>query len=163
MVNQISRSTRIFDADACSHGACHRRHTLDDDALVQLFAGVLRWQWLHAQAVCPTHHGQAKYLCRLSSNRSPRLAYRSSPRFDLCIEDISCVYIQVKLRNSAPRKADVLLAAATEAKQGQQTGEQIENRDKQADGSHHVIALATIHNLAGLKQNQTGRQQCHHR
>jgi hypothetical protein len=46
LVNQIYRSTRIFDAGACSHGACHRHHTFDNAVLLAPSAGAQRWQWL---------------------------------------------------------------------------------------------------------------------
>ena len=48
------------------------------------------------------------------------------------------------------------LVVAAYAKQGQQTGEQIEHGDKQADRGQHVIALSAIDDLTGFKQDQTG-------
>ena len=48
------------------------------------------------------------------------------------------------------------LVVATDAKQCQQTGEQIEHRDKQTDRGQHVIALTAVHDLTGFKQDQTG-------
>lgn len=65
------------------------------------------------------------------------------------------MYFQNKKR--APRtglKGSLVVAAY--AKQGQQTGEQIEHGDKQADRGQHVIALSAVDDLTGFKQDQTG-------
>jgi hypothetical protein len=67
-----------------------------------------------------------------------------------------CICLFKKLRESPAKRADFLLAVAAKAEQGQQAGEQIEHLDKQADRGQHVVALAAVHNLAGLKQDQTG-------
>ena len=50
----------------------------------------------------------------------------------------------------------ISFTGATDAEQAQQTGEQVEHRNKQTYCCQYVIAFTAIHNATGFKQNQTG-------
>jgi hypothetical protein len=53
--------------------------------------------------------------------------------------------------------AGVASVAIADAKQAQQTGEQVKERDEQANRGQHVIGFPAVHDAAGFKQDQSCR------